>query len=555
MNPAIEKVILAVSGSWALSTLVKATFVMTIGLGAAALAGRKRAAFRHALMAGLFGALLALPAVSALAPPVGIVLRAAQSQSTPAARVRGVASPVAAASMPASPEPPQWRISEWLTVMWLAGIASFLLPVGAGLRRVFGLRRSALPWQDGQSLADGLARDVGLRRRVEVMLHEGTPGPMTCGVARPAIVLPVEAPDWDSEDVHRAMVHELEHVRRSDWAIRCVARAVCAVYWFHPLVWMAWRRLELEAERACDDAVLERSEATAYADQLVSIARRLSAAARSPLLAMANRADLSSRVKSVLDAHQRRGRAGALCVTLAAIAASALVVAIAPLRMAAAPQSASVGGARLRSETKLEVTQVKVSYPNGNTVEGLRADDFEVKEDSVPQKVVVCEFQTGDGADPTSGYYLVGYYPRNIRVDGQFRKVDIAVKTATAAKVEHRAGYFMTEPPGLAASSVVASRAAGGEAPPYDKPPVLIFKKEAEYPDAARKAKYQGIVLLDVDIDTSGLVAGIRVARSAGLGLDEQAIEAVKQWRFRPATKNSNPVNTQATVEVSFRLL
>ena len=54
-----------------------------------------------------------------------------------------------------------------------------------------------------------------------------------------------------------------------------MARFVCALYWFHPLVWMAWRRLRLEAERACDDAVLRRAEATAYADQLVLLAERL----------------------------------------------------------------------------------------------------------------------------------------------------------------------------------------------------------------------------------------------------------------------------------------
>ena len=90
-----------------------------------------------------------------------------------------------------------------------------------------------------------------------------------------------------------------------------LARAVCIVYWFHPLVWIAWRRLALEAERACDDAVLGHSEATAYADQLVGLAERLSRKARIALPAMANRADLTARVRAVLDGEHRRGRAGA----------------------------------------------------------------------------------------------------------------------------------------------------------------------------------------------------------------------------------------------------
>jgi beta-lactamase regulating signal transducer with metallopeptidase domain len=55
-----------------------------------------------------------------------------------------------------------------------------------------------------------------------------------------------------------------------------MARVVCALYWFHPLVWIAWRRFCLESERACDDAVVRSVERIAYAEQLVALARRLS---------------------------------------------------------------------------------------------------------------------------------------------------------------------------------------------------------------------------------------------------------------------------------------
>jgi beta-lactamase regulating signal transducer with metallopeptidase domain len=60
-----------------------------------------------------------------------------------------------------------------------------------------------------------------------------------------------------------------------------VARSVCGVYWFHPLVWVCWRHLRLEAERACDDAVVRDGEATAYADQLVTHAVRPSCSSSS----------------------------------------------------------------------------------------------------------------------------------------------------------------------------------------------------------------------------------------------------------------------------------
>jgi TonB family protein len=85
--------------------------------------------------------------------------------------------------------------------------------------------------------------------------------------------------------------------------------------------------------------------------------------------------------------------------------------------------------------------------------------------------------------------------------------------------------------------------------------PALVFKKEPEYSEEARKAKYQGTVLLYVEIDPSGRATNIRVQRSLGLGLDEKAIEAVRQWKFKPGYKDGKPVTVAATIEVNFRLL
>ncbi|MBV8866366.1 MAG: TonB family protein [Acidobacteriaceae bacterium] len=85
--------------------------------------------------------------------------------------------------------------------------------------------------------------------------------------------------------------------------------------------------------------------------------------------------------------------------------------------------------------------------------------------------------------------------------------------------------------------------------------PVLISKTEPEYSEEARKAKYSGTVLLSLIVDANGLPRDIKVVRPLGLGLDEKAIEAVQKWRFRAGVKGGHPVATQATIEVSFRLL
>ena len=83
----------------------------------------------------------------------------------------------------------------------------------------------------------------------------------------------------------------------------------------------------------------------------------------------------------------------------------------------------------------------------------------------------------------------------------------------------------------------------------------MIFKKEPEYSEVARKAKYQGSVILYLEVDETGQPTNIKVLRSLGLGLDEKAIEAVKQWRFKPGTENGVPVTMPTQVKVDFTLL
>jgi periplasmic protein TonB len=85
--------------------------------------------------------------------------------------------------------------------------------------------------------------------------------------------------------------------------------------------------------------------------------------------------------------------------------------------------------------------------------------------------------------------------------------------------------------------------------------PALLFKVEPEYSEEARKAKFQGTVLLSVEVDEQGKPRNIKVIRPLGLGLDQKAIEAVEKWKFSPGKKDGKPVAVQAQIEVNFRLL
>jgi len=85
--------------------------------------------------------------------------------------------------------------------------------------------------------------------------------------------------------------------------------------------------------------------------------------------------------------------------------------------------------------------------------------------------------------------------------------------------------------------------------------PSVIYKKEPEYSEEARRAKYQGTVTLYVEILPDGKAHNIRVLHSLGLGLDDSAVAAVSQWKFKAGTKDGKPVTVAASVEVNFRLL
>jgi len=84
--------------------------------------------------------------------------------------------------------------------------------------------------------------------------------------------------------------------------------------------------------------------------------------------------------------------------------------------------------------------------------------------------------------------------------------------------------------------------------------PRILSDPEPEYSEEARKAKYQGVCVLWLVVGPDGRPRDIKVARSLGLGLDEKAIEAVKNWKFEPAMKDGKPVAVQINVEVNFHL-
>lgn len=84
-------------------------------------------------------------------------------------------------------------------------------------------------------------------------------------------------------------------------------------------------------------------------------------------------------------------------------------------------------------------------------------------------------------------------------------------------------------------------------------PPMVLSRTEPVYTEEARNAKIEGTVVLSLEIDMDGLAQNIEVTRSLDGGLDQSAVAAVQQWRFKPGEKNGKPVRVAAKIEVNFR--
>ena len=197
--------------------------------------------------------------------------------------------------------------------------------------------RGATPIRD----PDWVRSTVTLRHRLRVradariLSSAQVPTPMTGGPLRPVILLPASAESWTSGRREMVVSHELVHVRRRDALWRLVGGAVVALYWFHPLTWLASRLAAAARERSCDEEVLALGvRPSAYARHLFSLASEIAPSPPVLSLPVVQRPHLESRIMSILKLHRPRFSRIRTYAALAVVGVVGVVVACArPVRM------------------------------------------------------------------------------------------------------------------------------------------------------------------------------------------------------------------------------
>ncbi|MEN8151488.1 MAG: M56 family metallopeptidase, partial [Planctomycetota bacterium] len=319
---------------------LRASILLAPALLWARFSRRSSAAARHAacFVTVLFAA--AMPLLTGLLPDIEIAVLPAVI-----ARAGGAVVPVAGGG---------WAVL--VVGAWLLGALAFGARVLGGVARARTLCRWAKPVTDARVLSAAIRarRELGLEAPIRVLAQRRLAAPLSWGVIRPVILLPRGAKQWSRGRLRAVLLHELSHIRRRDCLTQLVADLACAVYWFHPLVWLAALRMRVERERACDDSVVVvGGRPSGYAVLLLRMVKgipagthtaRLSPATTFAASSFADGGELTGRLRALLGRARDRGSltpAATLAFVLGALTLALPVAAVRLTAQAAAEPAAS----------------------------------------------------------------------------------------------------------------------------------------------------------------------------------------------------------------------
>jgi TonB family protein len=538
--------------TFVLAGAARVTVVIALALGVAALMRTRSAAVRHWILALGVVAAMSMPALQVVAPQWGMprpgirALVGGTGTLAPPA-VQQWASKTPATTITVAQEPwPAARIAIWV---WIAGVIIGLGLLGAGFLRLAWIASRCEPVFDRRwaTSCRVIAAQLGVQRDVAILQSAHDRVLVTWGLWTPQIILPAGACDWTDDRIRIVLCHELSHVRRGDWLLHVLAGVLRAIYWFNPVVWMAFRGLRHESERACDDEVLNLGmTGSDYATELLNIARTLRPPAWSPAPGMARPSSLQRRVRAMLNTNIDRSPLSA--AVRVAIAAAALSVAIVVAGSGAAAQAvgAAISGSfvdalnnaipnvtmTLKHNQTGEQYTVRSDSDGHFTFEALPDGDYQ-GEVNAPGFTSIHPFfriKDGQSTQPTVIPLPLGSVEETITV----RSVPPAASAPPAARNEQaRVQAFRQRDPNVQVL-----------------PPVKLRDVRPIYPP--NRTDEDATIFLEGVIDTNGLMKGVQVLQPANGDFGRAALDAVNGWQFEPTRLHGVPVDTAIHVTVRF---
>jgi beta-lactamase regulating signal transducer with metallopeptidase domain len=210
---------------------------------------------------------------------------------------------------PQKPDNQQLHWAFWVLALWLCGVMIGVLHLAVGEFALWRLLHKATPCPNAtyQTLVSRLSRQLGIRRPVKIVASEAVSVPVTCRSLLPYIIFPSAGVlENTSNDLEMVISHELIHIKRWDCLTQFFSRVVCVLFWFNPLVWVAFSQQRILQESACDVEVIHAGiSPVAYASMLVHLVRHLHSRVRCVETALVTEtSSLEQRIVHILNGHQ-----------------------------------------------------------------------------------------------------------------------------------------------------------------------------------------------------------------------------------------------------------
>jgi TonB family protein len=416
-------------------------------------------------------------------------------------------------------------------------------------------------------------------------------GPVTMGFRRKLVLLPADMiARLPEAEIHAILAHEFAHIRRNDFSKNLFYELLGLPVSYHPLFRLTRQRMMESREIVCDQMAAEVGGHRQYARSLLRLASLLveGMPVRTPhALGIFDTKTFERRIMKLSE--KRLGIRGvrrlAIVTACVAFGVAACGTALALAVHVDAPASAGTTNQAQSHSQPIEVSPhimagQKIGGPNPKYPEAAKQKKIQgtvvlnaligkdgnvksVKATSGPKEL------QGSAIDAVRQWkykpYLLNGEPVEVTT-----KINVIYSLGKMPPTNLPKGEIPPPPPPpqTRADAATAGSASQGTNTSSQSnlpagvmhvgdgvsPPVLVYSVDPKYTAKARSKKYQGVCVLGLIVDKDGHPQDVHVVRKLGMGLDEKAVEAVQQYRFKPAYYKGNPVPVRVNVEVNFKI-
>jgi TonB family protein len=470
------------------------------------------------------------------------------------------------------------KITNIFGIIWGIGLLFMLFRFALGAISLRNLKKGMVEVDDPRidAILQSAEKLFPKRMKTQMFVSQKAPYPMAIGVIKPIILIPDHLlTKLHDSQIKGILLHELSHIHHRDLVTGLIQRFITAMNWWNPLAYALSTSYSRAREEISDNHVLLQNDSKEYAECLINLAEKttlwkrlsVSVGLASPHIPLKNRVKHILAKERIMDTNLKKST-----IAVMVVAAFLLVLGISGSRLifATAEPEVMVEKADLvlpevQEQDKKEQEKEKVAdvgkdvkppklirkveprYPDEARKAGIEGTvTVEATTDNRGRVQKVKVLRSIPELDQAAVDAVKQWVYEPMIIDGKPHGIVFTITCRFSLKNEKGGTAFEGGVTGTDQKPAV--RAMGDI-----KPPKLIKLVKPVYPDEARKAEVEGVVIVEATTDIYGRVTHTKILRSIPL-LDQAAIDAVKQWVYEPMIIEGEPRGVIFTVTCTFRL-